>query len=199
MGFKTFNSGDILTASDVNSYLMKQVNIVCTSGTRPSSPVEGMTIYETDTDHIVTYDGSSWGRVGHFTNSGRTGVRLVRGANQSIPNTTITSISWDTESLDSDGFIAVTSPTITIPTGLSGTYSITTVLTYAAGAGNGHYIQVLTGGVTYRIPGVDADSLQTWTGVIALAAGDTVVVQTAQFSGGNLNLTGRLEMFRLCP
>lgn len=60
MAFKTFNAGDVLPASDVNTYLMKQAVIVCTSGTRPSSPVEGMTIYETDTDIHRVYNGASW-------------------------------------------------------------------------------------------------------------------------------------------
>lgn len=195
MVFKTFGSGEVLTSSDVNTYLMKQVNIVCTSATRPASPVEGMVVYETDTDRIYVYDGSAWQINNWFTSSGRVGCRIVRGANQSINNSSVTTVAWDTESLDSDGFVS--GSTIQIPSGFGGTYSITSVLTYAAGAGNGHYIQVLTGGVTYRLPGVDADSLQTWTGVIALADGDTVVVQTAQFSGGALNLTGRLEMFLL--
>lgn len=60
MGFKTWSVGDILTASDTNNYLMKQVVIVCTSGTRPSSPVAGMTIYETDTDLYRRWNGSAW-------------------------------------------------------------------------------------------------------------------------------------------
>lgn len=61
-GFKTFVAGAVLTAADVNGYLMKQTNIVCTSGTRPSSPEEGETIYETDTDRFLTYSGSAWVR-----------------------------------------------------------------------------------------------------------------------------------------
>lgn len=60
MAFKTFLAGDVLTASEVNTYLMKQAVIVCTSGTRPGSPVEGMTIYETDTDKVLFYDGATW-------------------------------------------------------------------------------------------------------------------------------------------
>lgn len=59
MGFKTFAAGDVLTASDVNTYLMKQTVITCTSSTRPT-PVEGMVIYETDTDWIRVYNGSAW-------------------------------------------------------------------------------------------------------------------------------------------
>lgn len=59
MGFKTF-TGTTLSSSDMNAYLMKQTVIVCTSGTRPSSPNEGMTIYETDTNRRLTYNGSAW-------------------------------------------------------------------------------------------------------------------------------------------
>lgn len=59
MGFKTFTSAT-LTSADVNDYLMEQAVIVCTSGTRPGSPHEGMTIYETDTDLYKHYSGSAW-------------------------------------------------------------------------------------------------------------------------------------------
>lgn len=33
---------------------------VCTSTTRPASPYEGQSIYETDTDKALTWDGSAW-------------------------------------------------------------------------------------------------------------------------------------------
>lgn len=33
---------------------------VCTSSTRPASPYDGQVIYETDTDKIAVWDGSSW-------------------------------------------------------------------------------------------------------------------------------------------
>ena len=49
MAYKQFGAGDVLTAADVNTYLMNQTVIVCTSGSRPSSPNDGMVIYETDT------------------------------------------------------------------------------------------------------------------------------------------------------
>lgn len=60
MAFKTWTAGEVLTASDVNTYLGKQGVIVCTSGTRPGSPVEGMTIFETDTDRHQFYNGTGW-------------------------------------------------------------------------------------------------------------------------------------------
>lgn len=60
MAFKTWVAGEVFTASDVNTYLGKQAVIVCTSGTRPSSPVEGMQVFETDTDRLLSYDGTNW-------------------------------------------------------------------------------------------------------------------------------------------
>lgn len=65
MAFKTFAPG-VLTSSDVNTFLMRQAVITCTSSTRPSSPAEGMTIYETDTDALAIYTGSLWKYVGHY-------------------------------------------------------------------------------------------------------------------------------------
>lgn len=59
-GFKDFSDGAALPASDIDGYLMAQCVIQCTSGTRPSSPHEGMTIYETDTDLYKHYSGSAW-------------------------------------------------------------------------------------------------------------------------------------------
>lgn len=66
MAYKTFTAGEVLTASDVNTYLMKQSVIVCTSATRPSGPNEGMTIYETDTDQLLIYNGSAWETISHL-------------------------------------------------------------------------------------------------------------------------------------
>jgi hypothetical protein len=59
MAFKVFTPG-VLTSSDVNTFLMRQAVITCTASTRPASPNEGMTIYETDTDLYRTYTGTDW-------------------------------------------------------------------------------------------------------------------------------------------
>lgn len=66
MAFKTFTAGEVLTASDVNTYLMKQAVITCTAATRPGTPNEGMLIYETDTDTFAFYDGSGWVYQGYY-------------------------------------------------------------------------------------------------------------------------------------
>ena len=40
---------------------------VCTSTTRPAAPFEGQTIYETDTDLVKSYNGTSWVTIGPTT------------------------------------------------------------------------------------------------------------------------------------
>lgn len=83
MAFKQFGAGDVLTAADLNTYLMNQSVITCTSASRPGSPVEGMCIFETDTDLVRFWNGSAWvtvlhvgpGKVGTYRvadNGGRT-------------------------------------------------------------------------------------------------------------------------------
>ena len=84
MPFKTFTAGAVLTASDVNTYLAKQAVVVCTSTTRPTSPPEGMTIYETDTDKVLVYTTATtgwqppwnmpWGRVASATGTATTNI-----------------------------------------------------------------------------------------------------------------------------
>lgn len=83
MPIKTFAIGDVLTASDVNTYLMRQAVISCTSGTRPSSPADGWTIYETDTDLVRIHNGSTWVIVagGH--------TRVVKPTDETVSNATL--------------------------------------------------------------------------------------------------------------
>jgi hypothetical protein len=83
LAYFTFADGAALPAADLNTYLMKQAVIVCTAGTRPASPIEGMTIYETDTDKLLIYTTATtlwqqpwnmpWGLV--LTNSSQPGLK----------------------------------------------------------------------------------------------------------------------------
>lgn len=63
-GYKSFSSGDILTASDVNTYLMQQTVMVFDNAAARTSaiaaPSEGMMSYLKDTNKTYRYDGSSW-------------------------------------------------------------------------------------------------------------------------------------------
>jgi len=64
-GFKVFTVGEVLTAADVNDYLMEQsISIFADSTARDAqitSPIEGMFCYLADSNVLQYYDGSSWG------------------------------------------------------------------------------------------------------------------------------------------
>lgn len=63
LGFKTFNSGDVLTAADTNGYLMQGIWVFANSTARDAavtSPQEGNSCYLKDTDVIQVYSGSAW-------------------------------------------------------------------------------------------------------------------------------------------
>jgi len=64
LGFKTFAAGEVLTAANVNGYLMQQSIMVFADATARdaaiSSPSEGMFVYLTGTNALQFYDGSSW-------------------------------------------------------------------------------------------------------------------------------------------
>jgi len=63
-GFKVFGVGEVLTAADVNDYLMEQsITIFANSTARDAqitSPIEGMFCYLADTNVLQFYSGSSW-------------------------------------------------------------------------------------------------------------------------------------------
>lgn len=92
---------------------------ICTSGTRPGAPTNGMTIYETDTKRQWTYDGTAW-RWHIGTGTSPYAIRLHPGANQAIAAGTSVNVAWS-EALDRPGAFAT--PTITIP--VTGTWRFT--------------------------------------------------------------------------
>jgi hypothetical protein len=63
LGFKTFTTGEVLTAADTNGYLMQGVLVFASSAARAAaitSPQEGQYSYLKDTNATEYYDGSAW-------------------------------------------------------------------------------------------------------------------------------------------
>ncbi|MGW5259701.1 hypothetical protein ACWEQG_01920 [Microbispora sp. NPDC004025] len=92
MPYRTFGT-EVFTSSDMNTYLMRQALIVCTSGTRPS-PVPGMHIWQTDTLTEHVWDGSAW----RFTRAAD--LFALKVADESVTNST-------TQQTDDHLFVAV--------------------------------------------------------------------------------------------
>jgi hypothetical protein len=63
LGFKTFTTGEVLTAADTNGYLMQGVLVFASSAARAAaitSPQEGQYSYLKDTNSTEYYDGAAW-------------------------------------------------------------------------------------------------------------------------------------------
>jgi len=63
LGFKDFITGEVLTAADVDSYLMQGIWVFANATARDAavtSPQEGNACYLKDTDVIQVYTGSAW-------------------------------------------------------------------------------------------------------------------------------------------
>lgn len=70
-GYKLFQTGDVLTATEVNTYLQQQVTMVFANSTARTSALsgvlaEGMMSYLQDTNQVEVYDGSNWVAVGNI-------------------------------------------------------------------------------------------------------------------------------------
>jgi len=63
LGFKTFTSGEVLTAADTNGYLMQGVMVFASASARTAAitaPTEGQYSYLKDTNSTEYYDGAAW-------------------------------------------------------------------------------------------------------------------------------------------
>ena len=67
LGFKTFNTGEVLTSADVNGYLMQGVLVFASEAARNAaitSPQEGQFAYTKDNNSLWYYTGSAWAASG---------------------------------------------------------------------------------------------------------------------------------------
>ena len=62
-GFKTFTTGEVLTAGDVNGYLMQGINVFTNATARDAAitaPAEGQFAFTKDNNSLWYYDGATW-------------------------------------------------------------------------------------------------------------------------------------------
>lgn len=96
-GFKTFVTGDVLTAGDTNGYLMQGVWVFASAAARSAavtSPQEGNFSFLKDTNSTEYYDGAAWVAVG-----GSGGLTLLSTTPLTGPTTTISGIVQTYKSL----------------------------------------------------------------------------------------------------
>ena len=117
---------------------------IVTSGTRPASPFDGMQIYETDTNKVLVYNGSSWVEVNDLDNPGGLSTfaytppmcRVYRSSSLT-GYTSNTQITWNAEDFDTDSMwtsgatMTVNTPGIYLVT-FSGLFVATATLSVVA-------------------------------------------------------------------
>lgn len=156
LGFKTFTTGEVLTAADTNGYLMQGVLVFASSAARAAaitSPQEGQYSYLKDTNSTEYYDGAAWiaAPIGDIT--GVTAGTGISGGGTSgtvtITNSMATEIAAKGDLIVGTG--AATFDNLTV--GANGTTlvadsSTATGLKWATPAGGGKVLQVVSAETT---------------------------------------------------
>lgn len=93
LGFKTFTTGEVLTAADTNGYLMQGVLVFASAAARSAaitSPQEGQMSFLKDTNSTEYYDGAAWQSVSSTGGQTLISTTTLTGASitlSSIPST----------------------------------------------------------------------------------------------------------------
>lgn len=84
LGRKVFEANEVLTAADVNGYLMDQSLMVfggtAARGSAISAPSEGMFTFLSDSDTLEYYDGAAWQQFSQGGGGGDFSSFLLMGA-----------------------------------------------------------------------------------------------------------------------
>jgi hypothetical protein len=136
-------------------------------------------------DHVGTLDGLSTAFIG---------ASVYHSTTQSTTTSVVAKKDFDSEDFDTDGFHdnSTNNSRLTIPTGMGGKYLVVASIDWASNSTNERYVAIIKNNTTeYATSRITANSTaetaQSVSAVLDLAAGDYVEVQVYQTSGGNLN------------
>ena len=194
-GYKLFATGDVLTAAQVNTYLMQQSVMVFASATARNTALsgvlsEGMVAYLTDTNDVTIYDGAAWNSFGAGDITGVTaGTGLSGGGTSGAVTVSIdTAVTADLSTAQTLTNKTLTGPIINLETSAQ-TASYTLALTdnsdlvEISNASANNLTVPLNSSVPFPI-GSQINILQT-------GAGQTTIVAT---SGVTINSTPGLKL-----
>jgi len=145
LGFKDFQTGEVLTAADVDSYLMQGIWVFASAAARDAavtSPQEGNFAYLKDTNVTTYYTGSAWANLDTtgmtnpmtttgdtiYSSSGSTPARLGIGSTGQVLTVASGVPSWATPAGGGGKVLQVVAATTTTTTTItSATYTDTTI------------------------------------------------------------------------
>ena len=129
LGFKTFTTGEVLTAADTNGYLMQGVLVFASAAARDAaitSPQEGQFAYLKDTNVTTYYTGSAWANLDTtgmtnpmtttgdmvYSSSGSTPARLGIGTTGQVITVAGGIPSWATPAAAASGLTLISATTM---------------------------------------------------------------------------------------
>jgi len=193
LGFKTFTTGEVLTAADTNGYLMQGILVFATAAARDAaitSPQEGQACYLKDNNQVLTYSGSAWESVSESF----VGCKLTGTGTVSISNSTLTTVNFASEEYDTNSFhsTSVNTSRVTIPTGKAGYYRINAMGRMGSLTAGFFSIKIAKNGTDVSNSLTDpynGSGSNQITDVLNLAAADYIEMKVFQNSGSAQNLT----------
>ena len=146
LGFKTFTTGEVLTAADTNGYLMQGVLVFASAAARDAaitSPQEGQFAYLKDTNVTTYYTGSAWANLDTtgmtnpmtttgdtiYSSSGSTPARLGIGSTGQVMTVAAGIPSWATPAAGGGKVLQVVSATTSTQTSIATTTMTDTSIT----------------------------------------------------------------------
>lgn len=156
-GFKTFTTGEVLTAGDVNGYLMQGINVFTNATARDAAitaPAEGQFAFTKDNNSLWYYDGAAW--VASGATGDIEGVTAGVGISGGGTSGTVTVTNSMATAIDAKGDLIGGTGADTfarLAVGANGTVltadsAEATGLKWAAAAGGGKVLQVVMGSTT---------------------------------------------------
>lgn len=167
-GFKTFTTGEVLTAADTNGYLMQGVLVFADAANRDAeitSPQEGQFAYLKDTNVTTYYTGSAWANLDTtgmtnpmtttgdtiYSSSGSTPARLGIGSTGQVLTVAGGVPTWATAVSGSLTLLSTTtlSGATTTVSGISGSYTnLLVVVNGITNASTNYTLRIAPNGVT---------------------------------------------------
>jgi hypothetical protein len=184
LGFKDFTTGEVLTANDVDGYLMQGVWVFANAAARDAavtSPQEGNFCYLKDTNATQFYTGSAWSAVGG-TSPFVGCIAFANTVSTTFVANTAKIINLPSESVDTDGFHDNTTNNsrITIPSGKAGKYNFVFIFRYNGTTAGYSQIMIYKNGSLITTEGLGANGLtKTFPGGNTYQFGGTVILDLA--------------------
>ena len=185
LGFKDFVTGEVLTAADVDGYLMQGVWVFASAAARTSavaSPQEGNMSFLKDTNSLEYYSGSAWVAVAGGAASIQTAT-FNDTKSSGTAGGTFTNGAWRTRDLNTSQFNGITSASlssnqISLP---AGTYYV--VATAPAFYTNEHQLRVqnITDSTTAILGSTTGTGQQILNQVQATLSGSFTIAGTKTF------------------